>query len=82
MEDTEALHFSRLMPGRTVVGVRDENDRVAVAMLLDCAPEGGRFYEPKPAPSKGSGEWVLALIVGTPIALVFGGLLAVALTTH
>lgn len=50
MGDTEALHFSRLTPGRTVVGVCYENDRVAVAMLLDCAPEGGMFRDPQPAP--------------------------------
>ena len=48
----------------------------------DCAPEGGQFREPQPAPSQSRGEWVLTLIVGLPIALVLGGLLAVAMTTH
>ena len=47
----------------------------------DCAPEGGQFREPQPAPIQSRGEWVLTLIVGLPIALVLGGLLAVAFTT-
>ncbi|MFM6996935.1 MAG: hypothetical protein ACKOXL_07570 [Limnohabitans sp.] len=32
-------------------------------------------------PRKAPGEWLLLVIVGTPIALVLGGLLAVAMTT-
>ena len=50
-------------------------------MHNDCAPEGGQFREPQPAPIQSRGERVLTLIVGLPIALVLGGLLAVAFTT-
>ena len=41
----------------------------------------GHTESRRAAPRKAPGEWVLLALVGTPIALVLGGLLAVALTT-
>ena len=71
-------------PGR-VANLHDERGQVAVSMLLDCAPEGGAFREPQPAPLTLAQRIGLELLGYAPYAVVIGFfsvLFALALRTH
>ena len=77
---------TRTVDGATVATLHDEHGNPAFSWIADdCAPEGGQFREPQPAPLSLAQRIALEFCGWLPYAAVIGtfsALFALALRTH